>query len=42
MGTTHRFPQNGQSAKQLVDAADAAMYRAKQARRNRADFGAHT
>lgn len=34
-----QFPQDGQGAKQLLDAADASMYRAKQAGRNRADFG---
>lgn len=33
------FPRDGRTAKPLLDAADAAMYRAKQAGRNRADFG---
>lgn len=33
------FPRDGRNAKPLLDAADAAMYRAKQAGRNRADFG---
>ena len=33
------FPQEGRNAKLLLEAADAAMYRAKQAGRNRADFG---
>ena len=33
------FPSDGDSAKALLDVADAAMYRAKQAGRNRVDFG---
>ncbi|MDG4554406.1 MAG: diguanylate cyclase [Candidatus Competibacter sp.] len=34
------FPRDGGDTQLLLDAADAAMYRAKQAGRNRADFGA--
>lgn len=33
------FPSDGDNIKTLLDAADAAMYRAKQAGRNRVDFG---
>jgi diguanylate cyclase (GGDEF)-like protein len=34
------FPQNGENIEDLLSAADASMYRAKQAGRNQADFGA--
>lgn len=34
------FPSDGQSTQQLLDAADASMYRDKQAGRNQADLGA--
>ncbi len=34
------FPRDGGNTQLLLDAADAAMYRAKQAGRNRTDFGA--
>ncbi len=36
IGLAMRLPEPAQDAKQLIDAADAAMYRAKQAGRNRA------
>lgn len=34
------FPRDGQNTRQLLGAADASMYRAKQAGRNQADLGA--